>query len=118
MDINVQSGDKKIVASGVFITDDEENHISLNLEKGVLNFVFLFKNDKNEKESGRVKWYPKNADTGLIVEFINFNDNLGNTSIEPMLLASFNNKELYLKCKIKSFDDKTKIITYTFFIKN
>ena len=122
MDVNVKSGNKKMIASGLFISDSEENEISLKIGKDVLNVTIVFKNDEKEKKS-RIKWKTKDKQRGLIMDFINFNDRIGKIIDEPLNIANLKEdsgekKQLYIKVQIKSISNKTKEFSYTFYIED
>jgi len=118
MDIDIKSGNKKVVASGLFISDCEKSEISFKIGKKKANFTFIFKNDKNQKNP-RIKWEPADNGKRLILNFINFNDDLGDSTDEPLHLANYTKKKkLYLKVQIKSISNKTKKVSYTFYLED
>ena len=102
MNIDIESGDKKVVASGVFVADSDINKISFNIGERKFNFTFLFKQQKDMKEE-LIKWYPEPDNDGLIIEFLNFDGILSSASPKSYLLASFEEYDLYLRGQINAF---------------
>lgn len=113
MDIDINLGKHKVIASGSFVTDKEENTLSFVLNNEKLSFTFLIKESKNSS----LRWYPRKDGKGVIIEFFGFRDTVGKTSTEPMLLVkSKGGDDLFLRCVIRDIGDKIRTVDYTFFI--
>ena len=112
MDVNIKVGDNKVIASGTFVTDKAENILSFAYNNEELFFTFLIKSSENSS----LRWYPREDNKGMVIEFFGFQDSLGKTSTEPMLLAKLSNGEdLFLRCVIRDVG-KIKTVDYTFYL--
>ncbi|MBI3035411.1 hypothetical protein HYY71_03740 [Candidatus Woesearchaeota archaeon] len=116
MNIDIKSGDKTIVASGVFVTDSETNDISFKIKDVNFNCKLIFKEEKDVKGE-KIRWYPKEDKTGLVIEFLNFDGILSSVSEKPHLLASIEGDDLYFIGHINAFQKNIKVVTFTFYLK-
>ena len=116
MDVGINIGNHKVIASGSFVTDKEENTLFLDYNGEKLICTFLIK-DTTDRSSSSLRWYPSEDGKGIVIEFVGFRDALGKTSTEPMLLAKLNSGEdLLLRCVIRDIGNKIKTVDYTFFL--
>ncbi len=113
MNLDINLGGHKVIASGSFVTDKEENTLSFNYNDEKLTFTFLIKESANSS----LRWYPSEDGKRIIMEFFGFNDALGKTNTEPVLLAKLNSgEELLLRCVIRDIGRRIKTVDYTFFL--
>lgn len=115
MTIKINSSDKIIIDSGIFITyNNEKNILSLNYLNETLNFELNFVKDINSKET-RVEYKPKEDGSALIINLVNFNNPIGNALKEAVEVATIKNNPIYLQLWINSIDENIKQVTYTFY---
>ena len=111
MNVDINIGNNKVIASGTFVTDKEENNISFIYNNQKLNFNFLIKHGEPS-----IKSYPKQDNDGVVVELVhNKFTPMGSTNIEPLQLVLLDNNEyIYLRFEVRAID-KVKIVNYTFY---
>ena len=117
MDIKVKSGGKKAIASGIFVTiNNEDNEISFKYENEEFKFKLSFIRDNSGKQ--RMDYSPNEEKDKLLMKFYNFNNAIGSGLINPMHIADSNDKKIYIEIIIHSITDNIKQVSYTFYIDN
>lgn len=90
----ISSDDYVVTDSGsVFLFSDKSNlEISQNVDDFVFKIVFLFETVDNKKQ-----FVDKNVVGNTIeIKCVNFNNELGTGTIEPVNIATINHKKLYI----------------------
>ena len=109
MNFSVNVGHFKVLKSGIVIGVVAQP-IEIIIDD--LKFEFVF---EDIKESEQVAKPELVNDKHLRIVFTNFNNSLGTGNVEPMLIGSYNNQNLYLSYRIYSLgDDIGKTLQYTF----
>ena len=109
MNFNINVGNFKVLKSGIVIGVLAQP-IAIAIDD--LKFEFVFE-DLNE--AGQVAKPELVNDKHLKITFTNFNNSLGTGNVEPMLVGSYNNLNLYLSYRIYSLgSDIGKTLQYTF----
>jgi len=114
----IKIGNKNVVATGVFITfNDEPSILEFKIKKELYTFNFHFKNTESEKI--QVKLSPI-SDREVQLDFFNFNSALGSSPIKPHHLGKISGKSLYLNALIKKLNDQnqSKVVEYSFYLEN
>lgn len=115
MTIKINSSDKIIIDSGIFITyNNEKNILSLNYLNETLNFELNFAKEPDSKET-RIEYKPKEDGSALIINLINFNNALGNALKKPVEVATIKNNTIYMQLWINSLNENIKQVTYAFY---
>lgn len=116
MDITITSGNLEVLHSGSIIQiKDEPINITLTGKTETpLNFVFIFKDDKNDKET--VTNYNLIDEFTLEITFINFNSSLGTGNTDLIDLGSIDNRKLFFNYRIYSIKNLGKTLHYSFYI--
>lgn len=97
MTIKINSSDKIIIDSGIFITyNDEKSILSLNYLNETLNFELNFVKNIDSKET-KIEYKPKEDESALIINLVNFNNVLGDALRNPVEVGTIKNKSIYLQ---------------------
>ena len=117
MDIEIQSKDKKAIASGTFVTiDGEENKLLLRYQKEIFNFKLSFMKDDSKKQ--HMTYSPNEKKDVLLMKFYNFESSLGTGLVKPIEVAESKGKKIFMQIVIHSINENVKQISYTFYIDN
>jgi uncharacterized membrane protein len=106
--------DLNLIDSGV-IHCASKSTITIKINDSTLQFSFV--NEKNSSRRIRIK----NQDTKndiLALEFLNFNEPLGEGVLEPTSLFVINGEEVYFTFFIRALSDNQKEFTYSLLCKN
>lgn len=110
--MNIFVGEYSVYNSGVIILSSDKS-ITMKIED--TNFIFEFKDE--ESESPNVKLLYSNDKTCHLV-FFNFNNPLGVSIKEPIMIASLDNGDiLYLQYVISAVNKVVKVFQYTLYTK-
>lgn len=113
LDISVVNNSYEVLTSGNFITLNDEFKIVIE----DLTFIFYFKND-NTKGEGQIVGTVEESKKALSVNLYNFEKKIGGQSTtEPLDIATVNNNKIYLDFNITSVSEKRRQILYTIYTK-
>lgn len=113
----INTGNKRVICSGNFITlDKKENNLSFNYNKEEFKFNFSFVDEQNNTEP-IVYYSPDSNKDTLMMTFHNFN-NPGGTRLPILEVAESKGKKIYLQVIIYIHNEDTREINYTFYIDN
>ena len=115
MKTNIEVGDYKVISSGSIVTNNLNDKVKFYIEN--LYFELYFQNDSENLEQ-RVEASPlDNASNGILLTFINFNNQLGTGNVSPIKIGFIRDKELYLNYVVYALIGEEglggKIIYYT-----
>lgn len=119
MKTNIEVGDYKVISSGSIVTNNLNDKVKFYIEN--LYFELYFQNDSENLEQ-RVEASPlDNASNGILLTFINFNNQLGTGNVSPIKIGFIRDKELYLNYVVYALIGEEglggKIIHYTWLTK-
>ncbi len=115
--VDITIGTKSVVASGSFITfEDEPSKLSFKISGEVFTFEFCF---LDEGDSSKVETEGIDNKT-LKLKFYNFKSSLGTSNNKPFRLGNINDKPLYLNAVISKYNSnsKNRKINYTFYLED
>ena len=120
MEVSINSGNKKIISSGTFITfDNKPSEISIQKGQEKIKFEFVFIGNETANPKYQVVTKKESQEELIItLNLHNFNSPLGIGFKEAPNLAIFNNGDkvyLYLWCRSLG-ESVSKEISYTIYI--
>jgi hypothetical protein len=108
----IKVGDYTLLESGsIILMTDVSVHFSIR----DLEFVFHFKEIKDSKPQIN---YKSNTGKTLEVEFINFNDPVGISNINPIEMGIIGDQKLYIMFRVSALKEGVKTMHYSWYTKS
>ncbi|HUV03153.1 MAG TPA: hypothetical protein VMW67_06920 [Desulfobacteria bacterium] len=109
----IRTEKREIVAHGVFLTfEDEPTIMTLDLPQGRIDLEFVFKEDDSKKIWSNHEL----EETKMRLEFFNFDDVLGASNKNPILLLTSEENDIYANFIVsKGSESKSRKVVYTLY---